>query len=116
MKRLTKDERTGATAIALVALLICGCSFWWSRRDRCSKDSEEIVKSIILVSDSTVSKERGDIDEEFSSASVRDKKDKGDRRKAKKGDKKEKKGRSKNSEGKNKKETAPSRDFLSDPL
>lgn len=56
MKRLTKDERTGATAIALVALLVCGGSLLFKHLGKKTHASPEMVRSIILACDSDASK------------------------------------------------------------
>ncbi len=114
MKRLTKDERIGATAIALVALLICGGSILWSSRDRSSKESEEAIRSIILASDSISSGTDSD-KEELSSETAykKSKKRKGDKNRK---DKKTGKKKRKQKEAEKPKKTAPSRDHLNDPI
>ena len=112
MKRLTKDERTGATAIALVALLICGGSMLLKRMEKRVHASPEVIRSIILASDSLEkrSQEDGDALEERG-------KDKGAKEQLKKHGLKEKKNK-KGKQGDKKREKARQspRDFLSDPL
>ncbi|MDE6297086.1 MAG: hypothetical protein K2L89_04495, partial [Muribaculaceae bacterium] len=74
MKRLTKDERTGATAIALVALVVCLGSIFLSRRNRVEPAPRELVETIILATDS-LSERSGKSDESEVSEKTR-KKDK----------------------------------------
>lgn len=112
MRRLTKDERTGAAAIALVALFVCAGSFLWSVRNRDVKESEEAVKSIIIKADSVTADDTGD-EPEASSASERKKKGKQDKSHKRKGKKKKE---TKDKPEKRKKTPPPSRDFLNDPV
>lgn len=123
MKRLSKDERTGATAIALVALLICGGSFLWNRRERGTTVPEEMVKSMILASDtlgsgseSTVGKETGNSDESDLHISEADGNEGKSLRKRGSSENKKKKKGSEKSVKKKKKDAAPPRDFLADPI
>lgn len=116
MKRLSKDERIGATAIALVALLICGGSFLWNRRERGSEASEEVVKTIMLASDS-VDSDKESTDEERAFDSTKGKRE-GKKRQSKSENREKKRTTrksNKNSE-KKKQEKAPPRDYLSDPI
>ncbi len=116
MKRLTKDERIGATAIALVALLICGGSFLWNRRERGTPQSEIVVKSIILASDSLEARKEP-VKEEKDTLSEYDGK-RGRQREVKKSssDNSRKRKKVKESDIKRKKDSSPPRDFLSDPI
>ena len=53
MKRLSKDERIGATAIAVVALGVCIAAFVFSRckgGDHGNGESEPEIKTVILLS------------------------------------------------------------------
>lgn len=109
MKRFTKDERNGAIVLAVICLLVCGISFTLRHieRNRIRVPEEELVKMIIIASDSASSKSG----EEYLSG------DSGDRKKGK-----GKSGRpSKNHSDKKKrkkqdrKKDEP-RDFLSDPI
>ncbi|MDE6409299.1 MAG: hypothetical protein K2K81_03520 [Muribaculaceae bacterium] len=114
MKRLTKDERTGATAIALVALIICGGSFLWNRRERSTPHSEEVVKSLILASDSL---DKGSEPEVTNLHDTSGNKKKSDRKKtSERGTAPSVKRKGGKPIEKRKKEAAPPRDFLSDPV
>lgn len=111
MKRLNKDERTGATALVLVALVVCFGSIFFSRRSSVEPAPEDLVKTIIIASDS-MAKER-----DFSEKDDYVRKNKREKTKGKKNSKKGKKGDSKEKEGRKKKSgSTPPRDFLNDPV
>ena len=52
MKRLTKQERTGAIAVALIALGVCGGSLLIGKMQRSQKIDPELIKTIVLARDS----------------------------------------------------------------
>lgn len=114
MKRLTKDERTGATAIALVALLVCGGSILFKHLGKRPHASPEMVKSIILASDSASGKKNEgpitEIKKEKRKKRMSEGKDTVGAKTKRNKNKDQKEGK------KPKKKTAPSRDYLSEPL
>ena len=112
MKRLTKDERTGATAIALVALLICGGSMLLKRMERRVHASPEVVKTIILASDSLENK-----NEREPPCDKSERKGKKKSKRRERTEKSKRKGKDSKQGSKNRgKDSGSPRDFLSDPL
>ena len=128
MKRLAKDERLGAIALALVSLLICGGAFLLRRHSGGDKVSESAVRSIILVSDSIKEDNRKSLQGDSLKRSNR-KKNKGsltgedpllprstDKKKSLKEKTKQDSKQPKRKKGKAKKGKEPVRDILSEPI
>lgn len=111
MKRLSKDERVGATVLALIALLICGGSLLLRHGHGGEESSEMAVKSIVLAADSVKAAKK-----ERAAAKVR----KDSIGKNHRGDSIKKAGRGRYKNGKTekrkRKEKDPTRDILSEPI
>lgn len=140
MKKLSKDERIGAAALAVVALVVCGGAFFAKRMGKKEYASPEIIKSIILASEEEGGSE-GLSEENFEAPKAphtetnasghkermgEDKKGTGEDKKRKGEDKKrpgedkKKEGKrnkkAKKKEGEAKKAASPPRDHLAEPI
>lgn len=120
MKRLTKDERLGATMLALVALLICGLSIFFKSHSGGGEKSEKAVESIILAADSIKKAEKDSLAKKDSlKEKRRGKADRFDSRDGKRKSERRKERKEKNKEkssSRSKKGKEPARDILSEPI
>lgn len=119
MKRLSKDERIGATAIAVVALGVCIAAFVFSRCkgiESGSKGTKPEISTIILLSDS-IAESRGDMSEDSQmSKTHKNRRDSTVSRKKTSGKRKKEKSLNKRGKKKESKPVPVPRDFLNDEL
>ncbi|MDE6257517.1 MAG: hypothetical protein K2M53_03945 [Muribaculaceae bacterium] len=119
MKKLSKDERIGAAALAVVALVVCGGAFFAKRMGKKEHASPEIIKSIILASEEEGESEALS-EENFEAPKAPHTETNASGHKERMGEDKKKEGKrnkkAKKKEGEAKKAASPPRDHLAEPI